>query len=386
MSTVNFKRFCEVSSLRSIELKYLIDFLKPYAAFLKQRRVVLPSRTDSTDDWDYRALSDALMTPDTDTPNELIDALYFVNEMSTPEGMDGLLDALREAGKSPRGEGEMSPSDVAVFAWLKAPDLLERKHAEQYLTRGRSMVHFQTAESPLPKFKRPSKTILKQLETDLAEWFLEKNRGDSARVFLFDKGDIASFLVRHGDPLRREGAINRNESSSVTYRPEKHDLITYDKRIGELGVRASSKGEQQLYRINFGKHCFGKESFFPNEDKYTLEPLRDYGEDSLACADVKGIDWVRLKEVQVYWGGEYSEIEIRKANDLFKAYSSRDKLLPSKGRINRATFSVKFSDSKSPRSVTIKPPNAALYLRDDDAVHLEEWLHKRGFSKNGVSK
>jgi hypothetical protein len=40
---------------------------------------------------------------------------------------------------------------------------------------------------------------------------------------------------------------------------------------------------------------------------------------------------------------------------------------------------VKFVDCKTPRSVTIKPPNVAQYTRDSDAVILEEWMAQRGF-------
>ena len=37
------------------------------------------------------------------------------------------------------------------------------------------------------------------------------------------------------------------------------------------------------------------------------------------------------------------------------------------------------ADAKRPRSVAIRPPNAAVYTRDEDAALVEEWLKKRGF-------
>ncbi|MBC8465835.1 hypothetical protein H8D57_02315, partial [bacterium] len=89
--------------------------------------------------------------------------------------------------------------------------------------------------------------------------------------------------------------------------------------------------------------------------------------------------WVRLKELQFYWGGAEKEIEIRKANDLFAAFHSRDHDIPEKAHIIRASFLVKFRDSKTARTVTIKSSNIALYTRDSDASVIEEWLMKRGF-------
>jgi len=40
---------------------------------------------------------------------------------------------------------------------------------------------------------------------------------------------------------------------------------------------------------------------------------------------------------------------------------------------------VKFTDSKTARTVTIRPSNIAQYTRDSDAAVVEDWLTKRGF-------
>ena len=53
--------------------------------------------------------------------------------------------------------------------------------------------------------------------------------------------------------------------------------------------------------------------------------------------------------------------------------------MPQRIRILRANFLVKFKDSKTPRTVSIRPANIAHYARDNDAIPLEDWLMKRGF-------
>jgi len=128
-----------------------------------------------------------------------------------------------------------------------------------------------------------------------------------------------------------------------------------------------------------GLHLFGGEDFFPGTGKYTLEPLRTDGPAALVCTDVDGMEWVKLKEIHFFWGGSENEIEIRKASDVFAAFEARGRSLPAKSRIIRASFQVKFSDSKTPRTVTIRPSNIAQYTRDDDSAVVEEWLVKRGF-------
>jgi len=144
-------------------------------------------------------------------------------------------------------------------------------------------------------------------------------------------------------------------------------------------MHACGKGEKDLFRRQFGCHVFNNENFFPETGKYTLEPLRTDGEASVVCTDVDGMEWVRLKEIQFFWGGSETEIEIRKANDVFAAYTGRGRTMPQNARITRASFQVKFVDSKTARTVTIRPSNIAQYTRDSDAAVVEDWLTKRGF-------
>ncbi|GIW55527.1 MAG: hypothetical protein KatS3mg082_1931 [Nitrospiraceae bacterium] len=199
------------------------------------------------------------------------------------------------------------------------------------------------------------------------------------RVFIYPKDDEVWFLVQHGEPFKREDSLQEGDISSVCYRPLKHDVVVYDRRLGELRVNARLVGEKRLYCQQFGKHLFGDETCFPSTSKYTLEPLREYGADALACGDVPGIEWITLTEVHLFWGGAQREIEIRKALDVFAALSERQRELPEHPRIIKAVFKVKFADSKTPRSVTIRPSNIATYTRDSDAALVEQWLELRGF-------
>jgi hypothetical protein len=166
---------------------------------------------------------------------------------------------------------------------------------------------------------------------------------------------------------------------SVHYRPEKDDVLVYQPQFGELRINARSKGERQLYREKLGKHLFGDEQYFPGTSKYTLEPLREFGSMSLNCVDVDGIDWIKLKEYQIFFGGSPWEIISRKSDDVFAALDGRQQQIPRGGRLIRASFLVKFTDCKKPRTVVIRPSNVAQFRRDEDAAILEEWLTARGF-------
>lgn len=376
MATYNLRRFSNAETLKQIARRDLLALLAPHAAYFAGRGLKLPKRA-SDGDLDYERLVEVFMTPGSDTPPALANALFLVDEMATPEAMDGLLDEARIAGID-LDDGGPTPADVAVQVWLHKPDILERKHAEQFLTKRRSFESFQTDRQPVPEFFLPSEKVVGGLEQELDGWFEEKKRGRGARVLVYPKDDGCWFLVRHGDPYRREGSIEKGESSSVYYRPEKYDVLTYVPKTGEIRMNARSKGEKELYRKAFGRHLFGSEDFFPGTAKYALEPLRTDGPASLVCTDVEGMEQVRLVEVHYFWGGSQREVEIRKADDIFAALQEREAEMPG-ARIIRARFKIKFADSRTPRTLTIRPSNIASYQRDADSVLVEEWLGKRGF-------
>lgn len=399
MATFHLRRFANVDALKTIQEQHLRLLLAPYQAYFASRGVNLDGvpaggtehasaspdgATSERDGLDYEGLITVLLVPDDNTPARLIDALYLIHEMATPEGMESLLDAIRQLPPEERialdGSLELTPADIAVQVWLKAPQMLEREHAEQFVVERRSFDYYLSREIPDGKFTLPEQSVLARIEQDLAAWFFSKKKGDLVRVLMYPKGDEVWFLVRHGEAFRREGAQKGRMSSSVFYRPEKHDVLVYNAAIGEFRINASSKGEKDLYLQKFGLHVFGDPDHFPSSNKkYSLEPLQVDGPASLVCTDVDGIDDVRLTEITYFWGGAHSELEIRKAGDLFAALQARGGRIQN-ARIVSATFQVKFRDSKSPRSVTIRQPRVAKFTRDDDGRLIETWLLKRGFS------
>jgi hypothetical protein len=382
MATYSLRRFSCPETLKAIAPARLLSFLKPHRRFFLSRGLTLP-QSATAGDVDYEELAKVFITPDAKTPKELIEALYIVDEMATAEGMDALLaEAVQRKLKLAPGS-DHSPADIAVQVWLLDRDILERKHAEHHIARVRSFEYYQMDRRRRPALKRPSNKQLDALASDLDDWFEEKKRGRGTRIIMGEKDDGVWFLVRHGDPYKREESIDGGTASSVYYRPLKPDVVVYSTQIGELRVNARSKGEKQLYRAKFGKHLFGNEDIFPGTEKYTLDPLREMGEDSLAPGDIDGIDWVKLREVQFFFGGNPWEVVTRRSDDYFALLKSRDKPFPAGGRIIKATFQVKFSDAKTPRSVVIKPSNIAQFRRDDDSVLVEQWLEARGFIING---
>lgn len=367
--------FSQPEIFRGIDPENLISLLADHSQALEALGVNLPDRADAAA-IDYERLMALLMEPEK-LPADLREAFYFIHEMATDEGMACLLEAAEEAGIEIVGTPGPTPGDAAVQVWLKDRELLERKHAEQFLRNPRTFESFGTAVSPVPTYRDPM-ALADKIKKDLDDFFEKKKRGRNTKVFPYVRDDSVWFLVRHGDPFERRGAIDdKGESVGVYYWPEKFDVLVLDPVEGELRINARNKGEKKEYRKAFGRHLYRNDGFFGGESKYTLEPLREKGED--AIAPVEGMDDVRLTEVDFLWGGSHNEREIRKADDIFAAYKERGRAFPAKAPIIKACFRVTFSDSDTPRTVTIKSPNVAQYTRDADSVIVERWLRARGF-------
>jgi hypothetical protein len=378
MSAFRLRHFSKPATLSAIAPQRLVRFLDPFRGYFASRQYELPS-VDSADGLDYQALVNIFMSPDNNTPVDLLNALFLVDEMSTPHGMDALLEAAEMEGLRLDPGPDHSPADIAVQVWLLNRDILERKHAEQLILKPRAFEYFQSGAGAAPLRLGVNEQTIRNLERELDVFFEQKNRGRGTRVFHFPRADESWFLVRHGDPFKREDSLVDGDVSSVCYRPLKYDVVVYDSRSGELRINARSVGEKRLYCRQFGKHFFGDENYFPDTRKYTLEPLREYGEDALACGDVEGIESITLTEVHLFWGGVQREVEIRKAVNVFAALSERQRVLPEGALISKAFFKVRFADSRTPRSVVIQLPNKATYTRDSDAAIVERWLELRGF-------
>ena len=95
MATLNLRRFSKPEMLRKIDRSHLITFFEPYTEYLSGRGIELPAAADE-DGLDYSALSTVLINPNASTPEGMAEALYYINEVSTPEGFDLIQDAIAD--------------------------------------------------------------------------------------------------------------------------------------------------------------------------------------------------------------------------------------------------------------------------------------------------
>ena len=317
MATFNPRIFTNPDRLRHIAPKRLLAFLDPWKAYFAAR--VDLSAADP-DDMPLDDIAHVLMNPDATVPEDMVNALYYVDETASHDSMEQLLDRAAAAGIDIDDDTETSAADVAVQIWLAQPMLLQRQHAETVAFARSNFMYFAGsggAGAELPEMLEAQRVLM---QNRMDGWFEKKRRGRGCRIFAFPRGNKIWFLVRHGLPMRREGKhLDDGENGIAFYRPQQHDVLIYDAETDEMGVNAGTKGERTLYLEVIGDVLFGDENYFDLSERFTLDPLREVGPASLECEDIEGIAQVRLVEIGRFWGGSQQ----RHGDSQGRAISSR---------------------------------------------------------------
>ena len=384
MKTVNLEKYSAPDVLREFSPRMLVALLDDDRAFLASKGVELPTveeihAANGEATLDYEALAPVFRAMQ-DIPTGLVDRFQMVKAMSGPRQMDLILATVRERQlKFPLPVDHCSPEDIAAHLLLTHRHLFQELHAQAAVTRYRRFAYY-VPRTKKSRFALPAK--LTGLERTLNSWYEAHHRDRSARVWHRRHGNEHLFYVRHGEPVRREGAVGLKdcESESQIFRPERHGLVIYNEASGELRVHADSEGELDLFRLAFGLHLFDDGNHFPSSShKFTLNPLKQ-GRKSLAWAGIPGLRGVALVEVEFLAGSDHLVRDKTKAPDVFAVFEARNFSIPEDAEIRLARFAGLFEGERKVRHFTIQPSNFATFAKDTDGAILEPWLVRQKFA------
>jgi hypothetical protein len=378
---MKFKRFTKPSFLKEIGRELLGRFFDRFRDELAAKSVTLPAPSLEDDEY-FGAMSLVAMSPD-GLPDGLFEAVYAIEEMATEEGQDRLERAVARGELALTFDERSSRADMAVQAYLAAPEVLAQKNNELRLARLSSFEYY-GSKSPVDRsdsFAAPSKSALDLFTADLNDWCKGNNRGEQTAFiepYVID-GEYW-FLVRHGDTYARMAKVEEGRVKMLHFRPAKDDAVVYSAERDEIRIHAGSKGERELYQRTFGMRLFGDDRHFSERKAFTLEPLRADGTTALEWDGGGDVERIVLREIEIAFGGGYNEVVIRKADDVFAAAeASQRKAIPDGGRLVRAAFDVYFDGAKKPRKLQIRPPNVLKLGRYCDASVVQRWLSEKGF-------
>ena len=233
--------------LEAVRPELLIRFLRPFEDYLTSRGVALDGVACATE-W-IATLHAVLNAVDPEIPGELQQGLLDVADLTTESAHEHVLSIAKSQQLGLfTVNARTTPEDLAFEVYLDHRDVFRSAHARVQSTEARRFVEFFAKDaSPLAGQDSVAKRAL--LARAIGGWFRDRNRTAFCDVRVSEAGDEVSFVIIHGRPPRNHGAIESDDRRSrVTYVPDKHDILVFDRRTGRLAVNAQFFGEQDFYR------------------------------------------------------------------------------------------------------------------------------------------
>jgi hypothetical protein len=92
----SLKRFAKIHFLHKVNFELFLQMVTPFRSYIEKKGGVPWS--EESGQFPYDALTEILVSPSDDTPVELFDAFFFVDEMSAEKHFDQLYQDTLQAG------------------------------------------------------------------------------------------------------------------------------------------------------------------------------------------------------------------------------------------------------------------------------------------------
>ena len=372
MPSIRIPRIVRPGALSKLKPSSIASLLCPFADYFAARGApldCLDAPKPVLDD-----IVSVITAPVESTPAELVERLEMLDLISDSQSRINFEDGYGALVKRLR-EKDDSDEDLAVKILIHAPDIAWREFDRQALQAKRSLVSF--SHSPALKFLPPTGQRVTQLENRLGPWFEENARSGICRVHVREEPSGTSFVIRHGDLLKRIGVFDEDGvSSSKILRPERVDVAHYRHLTGEWQISGIGRRVQDLYRQTFGTVFHASPHALVHSKRYSLEPLRE-GPSILKCDPSARIQFATLGALKIELPSGNQVLVSR--GDIFQGVAEMNPMLLRTAVLLEARLDLKISARRQMVPVILNPlRDKVCGLHLDDAI--EPWLAERGFS------
>jgi hypothetical protein len=351
----------------------LARLLEPYADFVSVAGLTVDESPASSARL-YRALARE------DVPGELVDALLQIEALADEDNHDEML---AQAGAEQldlfAGAKRLSSADLAFTIYLDHRDVFQAAAPALGTERVTRFVEFcGQAPSHSPPFG--SRTRKERLLEAMRGWFSSRHCTQYVELEMIETDAELRFYVVHGRPAKRRTVISEDERkrTSLSYIPDKHDVVLYDARTHKLSVNAQFAIENNFYRRAIGETYFGHAEHFQPRSVFTGAPIQEEGPAALSTDGVDGLKSVALRELVVE-RPRHATVSF-KGDDLSNELQSRhEREVIRSGTIAQMRFALGVAGRTRPLKVEVALPNTLSYDRRIAPDVVRAFLRKRGF-------
>jgi hypothetical protein len=372
MPAIRTPRIVRPGVLSNLKPSSITALLSPFADYFAARGAPLDQIGSS--ELALEAVVSVIASPVESTPSELVERLELLDLISDPQSGVNFEDGY-EALVARHLEGDDTAEDLAVKILIHAPDVAWREFDRQALQAKRSLVSF--ASNPSLAFRQPTPRRITQLENLLRPWFEQNARSGICRVHVREEPHGTSFVIRHGDLLKRIGVFDENGSpSSKILRPERVDVAHFRPFTNEWQISGIGRRLQELYRQAFGTVFHTSASALVHSHRYSLEPLRE-GPSTLNCDRQGRIQYAHLASLKVELPSGTCILLSR--GDIFAGLAEMNPSLLQTATLLEARIDLKLAGRRRLVPVVLNPVRDKVCgIHLDHAI--EPWLAERGFS------
>ncbi len=117
---------------------------------------------------------------------------------------------------------------------------------------------------------------LEAFEKEIKKYFSDSAKGEECHVHFFDEGDQMILLVERGSYIHTLTYWENGEIKVKSYRPAEEDLLTYDRKYGQLYIQTPCPTDMEQYIRSFAKTFIGDPLLAERPDRdraYVLDSI-----------------------------------------------------------------------------------------------------------------
>jgi hypothetical protein len=303
----SIKKFASKGFFQTVDLDLLERLLEGHAAGLPFALADLPEAEKER----RRALHDRFLAIDEGFPDELLDALHCILQLSDKQGLSCLCERADLTGvqlvpvaetEGDRDGRHLHPQHVALRAYLDHREIFDQAIDFRAFLQPSSPAEFNGVREGVD-CRHDDPTACEAFRQAVSAYFSGRYLGRYCEVRWYPEEDEINILILHGRHMMVTPVEERGEEHVIRFRELRQDTVRYSPATGRLRTSAEHATEREKLKVLFAVHLIGESDFFDGEDSenlYTLDPVREQGADFQLETDWDpDLEKVRIVEVQL---------------------------------------------------------------------------------------